>query len=201
MERRIYGEENELGAIYKKKQEDNWEWERSDFVNLYGGAQLNGSDIYEDLKHIEIATAEASSARDIVLISKGCERLIEELGRKKGITFIKDNTEPKSDMKCFGAHENYMYYDPKGEFFRRKVVQQNLIAFLISRIIFTGGGITLNCYPGAGQFLLSNRARFLALIYGDSAQAPCPGLVGYANNGLYDGRPLIDTHRDRKSVV
>lgn len=203
MNRRIYGEENELGAILKNK-EGHYEpaIEKSSgipnssvwnplFQRRYNelvsaGAFLeNGAKIYVDLEHVECATAEASLARDVVLNSKGCERLIEEVLSRPGpegrIIMIKDNTDSSSDYVTFACHENYFYYDSDGrvkaasDYFNRNFLS-NFMIFMASRIPITGGGvIAAGDWREKGIFYLSHRTRFIDTeVAGSSHQEHSP---------------------------
>ena len=121
MQRRIYGEENELGAMFKR----GGRWESAvqkgqprplkqatgQISSICCGFQENGGRILYDVDHVEYATPEASSVRDLVLASRGCERLVEELYPpllEDEVRFIKDGTDGRKSV-TYASHENYLF--------------------------------------------------------------------------------------------
>lgn len=131
MDRRIYGEENELGMILRDPeghyhsayyQDSERRFHMKKLVISYlnkiiqkDNFQPNGAKIYSDREHIECSTPEASLVRDLVLAAKGCEKLLEEVfqppSEEGQIILIKDNTDSSSDNVTFACHENYLCHN------------------------------------------------------------------------------------------
>jgi len=212
MQRRVYGEENELGAMFKR----NGRWESSiqkgrprplkkatgQISSVCCGFQENGGRILYDVEHVEYATPEASLVRELVLASRGCERLVEELFPpllEDEVRFIKDGTDGR-DSVTYATHENYLFdpsllFEPGHHEFRFKEnVLNNLVLFLISRIVITGGGGISADYLSFGRFLISHRARFINKTIAPSSHgASCP-LISSKFDPLGEGYPYQRLH-------
>lgn len=212
MQRRIYGEENELGAILKR----NGRWESSiqkgqprplkkateKISSVCCGFQENGGRILYDVEHVEYATPEASSARDLVLASKSCERLVEELFPpllKEEVRFIKDGTDGRNSV-TYATHENYLFnpslfFEPSRHEFRfKEKVLSNLVLFLISRIIITGGGAISTDYLSFGKFSISHRARFINKIIAPASHGTSCPIISSKFDPLGEGHPYQRLH-------
>jgi proteasome accessory factor A len=105
-----------------------------------GGFLINGGRLYLDMGHIEYASPECLSLRDIVSYDLAGDQLLQmalrDLGVEESVSFIKNNIDHQTGA-TFGCHENYLM--------RREVqfsppVLGTLLAFLATRQIFTGAG-------------------------------------------------------------
>lgn len=215
MKRRIYGEENELGAICR---DDQGHWSSAYGIGVAFGPLLqeiynsvikystfmpNGGQLRSDVGHVEISTPEASLARDLVLASKGFERFVEDAFPKQGgkqLVFLKDNTDSKTDLITFGCHENYLVQDKWQQFLYgggslscEKNFLANFFLFLMSRIIVVGGGVISTQFEDEGCFYLSHRARFLDKETDNSSTGSTP-LVGTKNESLSSGDGYFRIH-------
>ena len=212
MQRRIYGEENELGAMLKR----NGRWESSiqkgqprplkkatgKISSVCCGFQENGGRILYDVEHVEYATPEASSARGLVLASKSCEGLVEELFPpllNEEVRFIKDGTDGRNSV-TYATHENYLF-DPRScfepsrhEFRLKEKVLSNLVLFLISRIVITGGGAISTDYLTFGKFSISHRARFINKAIAPSSHGAFSPIVSSKFDKLGEGHPYQRLH-------
>ena len=105
-----------------------------------GGFLLNGGRIYMDMGHIEYASPECVSLRDIVAYDIAGDDLLqsglEALGAAGRVSFIKNNVDHHTGA-TFGCHENYLM---KREAQFTPAVLGTLLAFLATRQIFTGAG-------------------------------------------------------------
>lgn len=136
------------------------------FVHLpgNGGQRLylaNGSLLYPDLGHPELATAESSSPVSLLQSLRAGESMLAEVAAeldfKNGIGSVglyRTNVDYSAIGTTWGSHESYLSrHDP--ESFAPKVV-----GHLVSRIIFTGSGGFNNRSRGA-TFMLSPRVSHL----------------------------------------
>ena len=105
-----------------------------------GGFLLNGGRMYVDMGHLEFASPECHSLRDLVASDRAGDWLLqdalEELGLAENVSLIKNNIDHETDA-TFGCHENYLVsrnfpfsYNGLGK----------LIPFLVTRQIFSGSG-------------------------------------------------------------
>src|SRR3982750_338569 len=105
-----------------------------------GGFLLNGGRIYLDMGHIEYASPECLTLRDIVAYDLAGDELlrasIEALGATDRVSFIKNNVDHHTGA-TFGCHENYLM---KREAQFTPAALGALLAFLATRQIFTGAG-------------------------------------------------------------
>ncbi|MEP6820746.1 MAG: proteasome accessory factor PafA2 family protein [Chthoniobacterales bacterium] len=105
-----------------------------------GGFLRNGGRVYLDMGHIEYASPECLSLRDIVAYDLAGDALLQSgldgLGVADRVSFIKNNVDHHTGA-TFGCHENYLM---------RRDAQftppalGTLLAFLATRQIFTGAG-------------------------------------------------------------
>ncbi len=105
-----------------------------------GGFLLNGGRFYLDMGHIEYATPECRSVRDLVACDLAGDAMlqgaVEAMGATDSVAFLKNNIDHQTGA-TFGCHENYLM--------RRETdfTAQNtaaLLSFLATRQIFTGAG-------------------------------------------------------------
>ena len=119
-----------------------------------GGFLLNGGRVYLDMGHIEYASPECLSLRDIVAYDLAGDELLraglEALGAGDRVSFIKNNVDHHTGA-TFGCHENYLM---KREAQFTPPVLGTLLAFLATRQIFTGAGRVGQANPLALDFEL-----------------------------------------------
>jgi proteasome accessory factor A len=107
-----------------------------------GGFLINGGRLYVDAvgSHLEHATPECRSLRDLVTYEKAGQRLIqqlvEELGWGDRVSFYNNSIDHFAGH-TFGCHENYSV-DPAAWSLRTSI--PILIPFLVTRQIFAGAG-------------------------------------------------------------
>ena len=105
-----------------------------------GGFLLNGGRLYIDMGHLEYATPECSSLRDIVAFSCAGDRIVhkglQSLGLGREASFLKNNIDHHTGA-TFGCHENYLI---RKEVPFSTVVIPMLLPFLVTRQIFCGAG-------------------------------------------------------------
>ncbi|MGH2668225.1 MAG: proteasome accessory factor PafA2 family protein, partial [bacterium] len=102
---------------------------------------MNGSRAYFDVGHLEIATCEVLTPRDVVLYEKAGERIVDtvrlrlEDAHNVKINAYKNNTDP--DGVSYGSHENYCV--PRQIPFPDAYLE-TLVPHLVSRMIYAGAG-------------------------------------------------------------
>lgn len=105
-----------------------------------GGFLANAGRIYLDMGHLEYASPECHSLTDAVASDRAGDLLLqhalEELGLSEQVSLIKNNIDHETDA-TFGSHENYLV-SRRFPFSRRGLAP--LVAFLVTRQIFTGSG-------------------------------------------------------------
>ncbi|MBI1743878.1 proteasome accessory factor PafA2 family protein [Candidatus Acetothermia bacterium] len=107
-----------------------------------GGFLVNGGRLYVDAvgSHLEFATPECRSLRDLIAYDKAGHRLIQsvidELGWSERVSFH-NNSVDHFGGHTFGCHENYSV-NPDSWSLRSSVTL--LIPFLVTRQIFAGAG-------------------------------------------------------------
>lgn len=105
-----------------------------------GGFLFNGGRLYIDMGHVEYATPECASIRDVIAYERAADHLIlsalDDLGLREEVSFIRNNIDHATGA-TFGYHENYLMRRdvPFG-----KVVIPALLPFLVTRQIFAGSG-------------------------------------------------------------
>jgi proteasome accessory factor A len=108
-----------------------------------GGFLINGGRLYIDVvgSHLEYATPECRSLRDLVAYDKAGRlllvKLLHELGWTERASFHNNNVDHYGGH-TFGCHENYSL-DPETHPYGRDLVPP-LIPFLVTRQIFAGSG-------------------------------------------------------------
>ena len=117
-----------------------------------GGFLLNGGRLYLDMGHIEFATPECLSLRDIVAYDQAGDYLLqnalENMGVADKVSFLKNNIDHHTGA-TFGCHENYLM--KRGAQFTPQVLSA-LLSFLATRQIFTGAGRVGQANPLAFEF-------------------------------------------------
>ena len=117
-----------------------------------GGFLLNGGRLYLDMGHIEFATPECVSLRDIVAYDRAGDYLLqnalENMGVADKVSFLKNNIDHHTGA-TFGCHENYLM--KRGAQFTPQVLSA-LLSFLATRQIFTGAGRVGQANPLAFEF-------------------------------------------------
>ena len=117
-----------------------------------GGFLRNGGRLYLDMGHIEYATPECLSLRDMVTYDLAGDELLQSgldaLGVADQVSFIKNNVDHHTGA-TFGCHENYLM---KREAQFTPPVLGTLLAFLATRQIFTGAGRVGQANPLAFDF-------------------------------------------------
>lgn len=105
-----------------------------------GGFLLNGGRFYLDMGHIEYATPECRSVRDIVACDLAGDAMlqgaIEAMGVTDSVAFLKNNIDHGTNA-TFGCHENYLM---RRETDFTEANTAALLSFLATRQIFTGAG-------------------------------------------------------------
>jgi len=105
-----------------------------------GGFLLNGGRLYVDMGHLEYASPECRSLRDIVAFDLAgdilVQKAVEGLRAENRVAFIKNNVDHQTGA-TFGCHENYlmrreMQFTPES--------LGALLSFLATRQIYTGAG-------------------------------------------------------------
>ncbi len=117
-----------------------------------GGFLLNGGRIYLDMGHLEYASPECLSLRDVVTYDLAGDQLLqaglEDLGAAEQVSFIKNNIDHHTGA-TFGCHENYLM---RREAQFTPPALGTLLAFLATRQIFTGAGRVGQANPLAFDF-------------------------------------------------
>ena len=134
-----------------------------------GGFLLNGGRLYMDMGHLEYATPECRTVRDLVAYDLAGDAMlqaaVEAMGVSGSVSFLKNNIDHKTGA-TFGCHENYLM--PRGTDFTAENAAA-LLSFLATRQIFTGAGRVGQANPlafeieplppfGRVDFQLSQRA-------------------------------------------
>lgn len=128
--------ERRLGAIDLHARDEVFEPSRS------GGFLLNGARLYVDAvgSHLEYATAECQSLKDLVANDRAGQRIITQAIRELGLddsVAIYNNSVDHFGGHTFGCHENILARIDD-DFFGHTI--QYLIPFLVTRQIFSGVG-------------------------------------------------------------
>src|SRR6188474_1732371 len=117
-----------------------------------GGFLLNGGRLYLDMGHIEYASPECLSLRDVVTYELAGDQLLqsalESLEAVDRVSFIKNNVDHHTGA-TFGCHENYLM---KREAQFTPPILGTLLTFLATRQIFTGAGRVGQSNPLAFDF-------------------------------------------------
>jgi proteasome accessory factor A len=114
-----------------------------------GGFLLNGGRLYMDMGHLEYATPECRSVRDLVAYDVAGDALVQSaldaLGVRDDVSFLKNNVDHHTGA-TFGCHENYLMRR-ETEFTPERV--GSLLSFLATRQIFAGAGRVGQASPQA----------------------------------------------------
>jgi len=117
-----------------------------------GGFLLNGGRLYLDMGHLEYATPECLTVRDIVAYERAGDLLLQqtlaEMGLTDRVSFVKNNIDHHTGA-TFGCHENYLMN--RGAAFTPQVLAA-LLSFLATRQIYTGAGRVGQATPLAFEF-------------------------------------------------
>ncbi|MDA1193250.1 MAG: proteasome accessory factor PafA2 family protein, partial [Candidatus Poribacteria bacterium] len=105
-----------------------------------GGFLFNGGRLYIDMGHVEYASPECISFRDVIAYEQAADRLVvkglEALGLREDATFVRNNIDHATGA-TFGYHENYCVSRDVPFY---KVVIPALMPFLVTRQIYAGSG-------------------------------------------------------------
>jgi proteasome accessory factor A len=114
-----------------------------------GGFLLNGGRLYLDMGHLEYATPECKTVRDLVAYDLAGDALVQSaldaLGVRDDVAFLKNNIDHHTGA-TFGCHENYLMRR-ETEFTQERM--GGLLSFLATRQIFTGAGRVGQASPQA----------------------------------------------------
>ena len=114
-----------------------------------GGFLLNGGRIYLDMGHLEYATPECRTVRDLVAYDIAGDTLVQAaldaMGVEDDVAFLKNNIDHHTGA-TFGCHENYLMHRETA--FTNEAVG-SLLSFLATRQIFTGAGRVGQASPQA----------------------------------------------------
>lgn len=114
-----------------------------------GGFLLNGGRIYLDMGHLEYATPECKTVRDLVAYDIAGDTLVQAaldaMGVADDVAFLKNNIDHHTGA-TFGCHENYLMHRETP--FTNEAVG-SLLSFLATRQIFTGAGRVGQASPQA----------------------------------------------------
>ncbi|HRJ27791.1 MAG TPA: proteasome accessory factor PafA2 family protein [Fimbriimonadaceae bacterium] len=128
--------EMKIGAIDRHARDEVFE------PPLSGGFLINGGRMYIDAvgSHLEYATAECRSLKDLVANDRAGQRLIvralHELGLSDSVS-VYNNSVDHFGGHTFGCHENFLAKVDE-DFFARTITQ--FYPFLVTRQIFAGVG-------------------------------------------------------------
>src|SRR5882757_2513380 len=122
-----------------------------------GGFLLNGGRIYLDMGHLEYATPECRSVRDLVAYDIAGDTLVQAaldaMGVEDEVAFLKNNIDHHTGA-TFGCHENYLM---RREAQFTPEILASLLGFLATRQIFTGSGRVGHANPLAFDFEIPDR--------------------------------------------
>ncbi len=143
-----------------------------------GGFLINGGRLYIDAvgSHLEYATPECRSLRDLIAYERAGQRLIarilHELRWPEKVSFY-NNSVDHFGGHTFGCHENYSV---NVEALSWRQALDKLVPFLITRQIFAGAGRAGgHCLTSDRQRLANQRARHPAdYVFVDAAYSVAP---------------------------
>lgn len=142
----------------------------------YGVMLFNAARLYVDHGHIEYATPEARTPRDVIACDKAGELVLEQamtelsgyLPPDQTLRLYKHNADAMGNS--VGAHENYLMpasvYDTLMRVDLHKI-ESCLIPFLVTRQLYCGAGkVTRDSGVSGEPYQLSQRADFFETVYG-----------------------------------
>jgi proteasome accessory factor A len=174
---------------------------RSTHPHLCGGRTYdlflgNGARLYIDCGvHPEYATPECTTPEEVVASVRAGDRILEAAARKveslvPGLEMIlfRANTDYSDPSVTWGTHESLLYHTSP------TVMARNIVAHLVTRLVYTGAGGLDAAAPGI-QFLLSPRVRFIK-------HASFTGSLN-ADRGIFHGKdePLAGPGLHRLHIV
>ncbi|HLV79233.1 MAG TPA: proteasome accessory factor PafA2 family protein [Chthonomonadaceae bacterium] len=124
----------------------------------------NGGKLYIDVGcHPEYATPECATPRDLVCYTLAGDRImaqiardLERSGRSRALVF-RGNTGYGGQPESWACHESFLCRRPPAEY------TEQIVGFLVSRMLFAGGGGFNPFSPGI-SFTLSPRSHFLTTL-------------------------------------
>jgi proteasome accessory factor A len=139
-----------------------------------GGFLTNAGRIYLDMGHLEYASPECESLTDVVASDRAGDQMlqqaIDDLGLADTLSLIKNNIDHETDA-TFGSHENYLV-TRQFPFTRRGL--SPLVAFLVTRQIFTGSGRVGSASPQDAWIQMDRLIVPRAALGRGSDRAPLP---------------------------
>ena len=150
-----------------------------------GGFLYNGGRLYLDSGHLEYASPECRTIKDLIAAEVAGDRILSGavalLGQQGSVFFIKNNTDHFGHT--FGYHENYcLRVSP-----RSRDMVEGLLPFLVTRQIFAGAGMVVPVRRNARgrsseatdtPYHLSQRAAFVS--------------VDVSHRVRFGGRPILN---------
>lgn len=133
-----------------------------------GGFLLNGGRIYIDMGHLEYASPECRTLRDIAAYDLAgdsiVQQAVDEMEAGAQVAFVKNNIDHRTGA-TFGCHENYLM---RRDMQFTPAIIGTLLSFLSTRQIYAGAGRVghtahdlideLDSNPARPDFQLSQRA-------------------------------------------
>lgn len=105
-----------------------------------GGFLFNGGRLYLDMGHVEYATPECASIRDIIAYERAGDEMtlaaLDDMNLRNEVSFVKNNIDHFTGA-TFGYHENYLMRRDVSFY---KVAIPALLPFLVTRQIYAGSG-------------------------------------------------------------
>ncbi len=142
-----------------------------------GGFLFNGGRLYIDSGHLEYATPECRTLRELVAHEAAGERIViqalDQLDSRSKIFFIKNNADYFGNT--YGYHENYCLAENP----RRPEVTGTLMPFLVTRQVFAGAGLLYRYGPGSDyEYQIAQRSAFVE--------------VDQSSRVRFGGRPIVN---------
>ncbi len=154
----LIGTETEYGSFDLATGQEEAELLLEKVRGCHAGFLLNGGKMYVDIgKHLEHATPECLDPFEATVYHHAGDLIVWNAARRvrKSVDVYRVNeaidVKNEEEMATFGCHENYLI--DKGY---RNEIYDDLLSFLVSRIVLTGSG-SLN----QGQYYLSQRSHYI----------------------------------------